>query len=74
MTPLVKPVHRRGMMPYRGRRIVASLLPGDVLGLRLERTRRTEFLSLAGCYERAVMIRINSERAAKKAAKKARKS
>ncbi len=63
MTDLTKPVRRRGRIPYRGRRIVVSLEPGDMLGFRLERTRRTEYLTIAGCYERAVLIRVNSERA-----------
>lgn len=69
MTDLRSVVRRRGQLPYRGRRIVVSLEPGDLLGFRLERTRRTEYLTVAGCYERAVLIRVASERAAKKKAK-----
>ena len=63
MTDLNKPVRRRGRLPYRGRRIVVSLEPGDLLGFRLERTRRTEYLTIAGCYERAVTIRVLHEKA-----------
>jgi hypothetical protein len=44
-----------------------------MLGFRLERTRRTEYLTLAGCYERAVLIRVASERAEKRKAKLAKK-
>lgn len=69
MTDLNKPVRRRGMMPYRGRRIVVSLEPGDLLGFRLERTRRTEYLTVAGCYERAVIVRVAHEKAEKRKAK-----
>jgi hypothetical protein len=69
MTDLNKPVRRRGQLPYRGRRIVVSLEPGDLIGFRLERTRRTEYLTMAGCYERAVIVRINHERAEKRKAK-----
>jgi hypothetical protein len=57
------------MMPYRGRRIVVSLEPGDLLGFRLERTRRTEYLTVAGCYERAVIVRVAHEKAEKRKAK-----
>jgi hypothetical protein len=66
MTDLNKPVRRRGNIPYRGRRIVVSLEPGDLLGFRLERTRRTEYLTVAGCYERAVVVRVMHERAEKR--------
>jgi hypothetical protein len=69
VTDLHSIVRRRGQLPYRGRRIVVSLEPGDLLGFRLERTRRTEYLTVAGCYERAVMIRVVAERAAKKKVK-----
>jgi hypothetical protein len=57
------------MLPYRGRRIVVSLEPGDLIGFRLERTRRTEYLTVAGCYERAVIVRVAHERAEKRKAK-----
>jgi hypothetical protein len=73
MTDLNKPVRRRGRLPYRGRRIIVTLEPGDMLGFRLERTRRTEYLTLAGCYERAVLIRVAHERAEKRKAKLAKK-
>ena len=42
MTDIRKPVSRRTVGPnYMGRRVVVSLLPGDVIGVREERTRRT---------------------------------
>lgn len=66
MTNLNKPVRRRGCVPYRGRRIVVSMEPGDLLGFRLERTRRTEYLPISACYERAVIARVLRERAEKR--------
>ena len=41
MTDLNKPVSCRSIVPHRGRRIVVTLAPGDVIGFRPERTRRT---------------------------------
>lgn len=70
MTDLDKPVRRRARAPYRGRRIIVSLEPGDLLGFRLERTRRTEYLTVAGCYERAVTLRVLHERAERHKAKR----
>lgn len=72
-TPLKKAVRRRTEAPHRGRRLVVSLLPGDVIGLRPERTRREEFVSLAAIYDFAVKARVLSERAAKMAARKGRR-
>ena len=40
MTDLKKPIKRRTLAPHPGRRIVVSLLPGDVLSFREERTRK----------------------------------
>ena len=69
MTPLKKSVKRRTIAPHRGRRLVVTLMPGDVIGLRPERTRREEFYSLAALYDLAVKTRVLSERAAKAARK-----
>jgi hypothetical protein len=70
MTDLNKPVRRRCALPHRGRRIVVSLEPGDLLGFRLERTRRTEYLPVAACYDAAVKARVYQERRAKIEAKR----
>ena len=56
MTDLTKRVKRRTNATYRGRRIVVSLMPGDVLGFREERTRREYLLSVSGAYTYAVML------------------
>ena len=69
MTDLTKRVKRRTFAQYRGRRIVVSLLPGDVLGFREERTRREYLLSVSGAYTYAVMLeteRRKREKAAKR--------
>ena len=66
MTDLTKRVKRRTIHPHRGRRIVVSLLPGDVLGFREERTRREYLLSIAGAYEYAVRLEVERRRAEKR--------
>lgn len=58
MTPTLKTVRRRTISPHRGRRIVVSIGPGDVIGLRHERTRRTEYLTVAACFDLAVKLRV----------------
>lgn len=70
MTDLKKPVRRRTIGLHRGRRIMVSLEPGDVLGLRMERCRQTEYVCLAAIYDYAVKARVLSERAAKKKGKR----
>jgi hypothetical protein len=72
MTPLRKRVQRRTVMPVRGgRRIVVSLLPGDILGFREERTRREYLLSISGAYVYAVRLAVAARKAEKVAARKA---
>lgn len=66
MTDLKKSVFRRTIGLHRGRRIMVSLCPGDLLGLRQERCRRTEYVSLAACYDMAVKARVAAERNAKR--------
>lgn len=51
------------------RRLVVTLLPGDVLGLRPEGTRRNEYIDLHACYDRAVKMRVASEQADKRRAR-----
>ena len=62
MTDLKKPVRRRTIGLHRGRRIMVSLEPGDLLGLRQERCRRTQYVSLAAIYDYAVKARVLAER------------
>lgn len=61
-TPLQKRVARRTEAPHRGRRLVVTLLPGDLISLRPERCRGEEIVSLAGVYDFAVKCRVTAER------------
>lgn len=66
MTPLHKPVTRKTDAHVRDqgkeRRIIVTLYPGKgTLGLRPERTRREELVSLAAVYEFAVKMRVQYE-------------
>ena len=70
MTDLHKRVSRRTLAPHRGRRIVVGLEPGDVLSLRMERCRQTEYLPLAALYDYAVKSRVLAECAAIRKARK----
>lgn len=68
-TALTKAVARVTTRPYigrhkdaRGRTIVVTLLPGDMIALRPSRTRRVEYMNLSHIYEIALESRIRSER------------
>ena len=74
MTDLTKRVKRRSFASYRGRRIVVSLLPGDVLGFREERTRREYLLSISGAYTYAVALEVERRKREKIAARKAKRA
>jgi hypothetical protein len=66
-TPLKKAVTRRSEELMRDRskfrRIVVTLYPAGFIGLRLEKCRREETLSLRAAYETAVKTRVLRERA-----------
>jgi hypothetical protein len=67
MTPLTRKLTRRSAETYRDRsklrRIVVTLYPSGVIGLRLEKTRQEETLPLPVAYEMAVRARVAFERA-----------
>lgn len=69
MTPLTRKVTRRSAETYRDRsklrRIVVTLYPAGHIGLRLEKARAEETLSLHLAYETAVRARVAFERARK---------
>lgn len=72
MTPLLKPVKRRGCMPVMGRTLAVTLYPGDVIGVRQSGTRKEYTLPLSWVYSLAVkteVVRAKAERAALKKAK-----
>jgi hypothetical protein len=61
MTPVNKPVTRITIGVHRGRQLVATLGPGDVLYLRQKGRRQVEGIDLASCYDIAVKRRIARE-------------
>ena len=71
MTPLTKQVARKstGNGPNR-RRYVVTLAPGDVIGFRDERRRKTFWLSISACYELAIRSDVAAEKRMKKKARK----
>ena len=71
-TPLKKTVARLSAHPGPNRKqYVVTLEPGDVIGFRDARTRRTYWTSLAHCYAMAVRQTVAREKADKAAARKA---
>jgi hypothetical protein len=70
VTPLARKITRRSAETYRDRsklrRIVITLYPAGMIGLRLEKTRREETLALSLAYETAVRARVAFERKGKK--------
>lgn len=73
MTDLTKRIKRRTVAPIRGRRIVVSLHPGDVIGFREERTRKEYLLSISGAYTYAVRLEVQRAKDEKAAARKAKR-
>jgi hypothetical protein len=69
VTPLTRKITRRSAVAYRDRsrlrRIVITLYPAGMIGLRLEKTRREETLPLPLAYEMAVRARVAFERRAR---------
>jgi len=66
MTDLNKPVRRktRGALDGnygcdRGRRLITTLLVGDIISIRPEGTRREETISLMDVYQFAIRCRVN---------------
>lgn len=74
MTPLNKAVYRRTITPHRrGRRVIAGMVPGDVLTFRDERSRRVYSLPISYAYDLAVKLYVQAQRAEKVKARKARR-
>ncbi len=76
MTPLSKRVTRKSSALVRdggrSRQLVVTMYPGDLLGLRPERTRREELIPLTAIYSLAVKMRVAQQRADRKAKRGAR--
>jgi hypothetical protein len=76
MTPTSKPVTRRCTLPSRlarQRRLVITLGPGDMLELRPERSRQSEFVPIDAIYSMAVKMRLLFEKKEKAAIRRAKK-
>ena len=69
MTPLNKPVVRKTNSTVRDRGVVRNLVvtifPNGTVGLRPERTRQTEIVTLDSIYALAIKQRVVRERAEK---------
>ena len=67
MTPHKRAVTRRSEQVYRDRskdrRIVVTLYPAGYIGLRLEKCRHEETLSIRAAYETAVQPRVMRKQA-----------
>jgi hypothetical protein len=72
MTELTKPIRRRtrGMFGHYRKRIVVTLEPGDLIALRLERSRTTFRATIAGVYRQVVAWNAEAERQRKRALRK----
>ena len=76
MTDLEKPVLRRTRHPFAHyhRRIIVMLEPGDVLVMRLERTRTRFRAPIAAVYRQLVEWSVLAARREKQQARKARRA
>ena len=76
MTPLKRLVTRRSDELYRDgskfRRIVVTLHPAGFIGLRLEKCRHEETISIRGAYETAVQTRVMRAQSERRKSKKSR--
>jgi hypothetical protein len=57
-TMLNKAVKRKSVGYHRGRRFIVTLAPGDVIGFRAERMRKTFYTTLSACYDMAVRLHV----------------
>lgn len=73
MTPLNKPIRRRSEELIRDgskyRRVIVSVYPGGYIGLRMEKCRTEETISIKAAYEMAVRSRVAREKEEKRKAK-----
>ena len=75
MTELEKPVRRRTRFQFAHyrKRIVVILEPGDILAMRLERSRTVFRATLSGVYRQLVEWHASAERGRKLAERKQRR-
>lgn len=71
MTRLTKKIQREATRTTDGRSsIIISLEPGDVIGFRAKRTRRTYRLPVSFCYRLAVESYVREQKRLKKLSRK----
>lgn len=73
-TELKRAVTRRTTSAHRGRRVVVTIAPGDIIGFREERTRKTYWIELGACFDMAVKREVARIKAEKQQARKGRRS
>jgi len=76
MTDLERAVIRRGRFPfghYR-KRIVMAFEPGDIVAVRLERTRTWYRGSVAGVFRQLITWQVEAKRREKRTARKLRRA
>ena len=69
-TELLKKVSRVTLLAHRGRKLVVTLLPGDLLEIREKGRRAREVISIASVYDYAIIQRVMREKWLKQQAKK----
>lgn len=69
-TSFTKRVRRITDGEHRGRKLVVSLAPGDIIEIREAGRRTVETLTAGGAYDFAVQCRVNREKFIKKQQKK----
>jgi hypothetical protein len=69
-TQLKKPVSRVTIGKHRGRNLVISLLPGDLIEIREKGRRTREVISIGGVFDHSIILRVQHERFLKKQKKK----
>jgi len=74
MTELNKPIRRRARTPfsYYRKRIVVSLEPGDLIGMRLERTRKTFRAAIGDVFRQIIQWHANADPRQRKEERKLR--
>lgn len=72
-THLQRPVTRQTEGRHRGRPLVVTLYPGDIIGVRQARTRTEYTIPLAWVYDAAVKAEVTRQRAEKAKRKRERR-
>lgn len=69
-TKLLKKVSRETVLEHRGRKLVISMLPGDLIEIREKGRQTREILTIGGAFDYAIITRVAHEKFAKKKNKK----